>query len=181
VEGVFRIRLQDGRERHELFVAAPGPMGLRWFGRVREPGSEEDLVLVDHTVDRAWRLVRFRLVDLEAGAEVVATADPAGIGVERAGGTAPGSWVVPGAAAVWGPSPSVLFVLRRLAAASGGGPVPAATVGPASDPAPVTVLIDPPEGDRVDVQVDGERFEATFRDDWPVWAEGRFELLPPTP
>jgi hypothetical protein len=181
VEGVYRVRLSDGRERDEWFVAAPGPMGLRWFGRIREPGSEEDLALVDHTVDRSWGLVRFRLMDLEAGVEVLATADPAGIGVERAGGASSGSWVVPGAAAVWAPSPSTLFVLRRLTAERQDGAVVAATIATAAAPELVTVRIDPVGPDLVAVEADGDRFEARFHDGWPVSAEGRFELRSPTP
>ena len=181
MEGVYRVRLSDGRERDEWFVAAPGPMGLRWFGRIREPGSMEDLVLVDHTVDLAWGLVRFRLMDLEAGVEVLATAGQEGIGVERAGGASSGSWVVPGAAAVWAPSPSTLFVLRRLTTAREGGAVVAATIGTAAAPEPVTVRIDPVGTDLVAVEVNGERFEARFHEGWPVSAEGRFELRSPMP
>src|SRR5262245_22799135 len=156
-------------------------MGLRWFGRVRAPGDDEDLALVDHTVDRAWGLVRFRMMDLEAGVEVVATTAPDGIGVERAGGPAPGSWLVPGAAAVWGPSPSSVFVLRGLAAASNAGQLAAVAVGAAVEPAAVSMRIEPPDGDRAEVEVDGGRFEVRCRDGWPVWAEDRFELRQPTP
>ena len=113
MEGAYRI-LDDGRELVESFVAAPGPMGFRWFGRVREPGGEQDLRLVDHTVDRDWHLIRLRLMDLQAGVEMVALAGASGLAVTRVGGSAPGDWVVPGAEAVWTSSPSALFVVGNL-------------------------------------------------------------------
>jgi hypothetical protein len=186
VEGVYRVRLHDGRDLLEWFVAGPGPLGFRWFGRIREPGSDDDLRLVDHTVDRWWRLVRFRLIDLEAGVEMVATPDPSGIGVSRAGGFQAGDWVVSGAEAVWSDSPSAPFVLGRLAAASRVPVVTAATVDPGGTPRAASIRIGPlegsgpePAGTRAELamDVDGSRISVIVRDGWPVRADGRFELL----
>ena len=184
MEGVYRVRLED-RQLEEWFVAAAGPMGWRWFGRVRAPGSEEEVRLVDHTVDRAWRLVRFWLMDLEAGVEMVATPGATGVAVSRVGGSAPGDWLVAGADAVLSPSPCSVLVLDRLARAASVAAVTAAVVDPLEIPRAVAVGIEPsggaastttPDARRVTLDVDGRSVDAGFRADWPAWADGWFEL-----
>ena len=180
MEGAYRIHDAGGRELIESFVAAPGPMGLRWFGRVREPGGDEDLRLVDHTVDRDWRLVRLRLMDLEAGVEMVALAGATGIAVTRAGGPAPGDWVVPGAEAVWTSSPSALYVAANRIPIGSGSTLAGARVEPGAIPEPVTIgPLRAEIGDKeaATLGLDGERIEVRIRDGWPVWARDRFALL----
>src|SRR5438067_141464 len=53
VQGGYRV-WDGGRELLESFVAAPGPMGWRYFGRVHPPKSEEELFTVDYVVDAEW-------------------------------------------------------------------------------------------------------------------------------
>src|SRR6266540_4533973 len=53
VQGVYRV-WHGRREFLESFVAAPGPIGWRYFGRVHPPDSEEELFTVDHVVDAEW-------------------------------------------------------------------------------------------------------------------------------
>ncbi|HEY3209537.1 MAG TPA: hypothetical protein VGL18_07030 [Actinomycetota bacterium] len=76
VEGVYRV-WHRGREFLESFVAAPGPMGWRYFGRVRPPESEEELFTVDYVVDAEWGLIRYRLMH-QSGTSIVATRRQAG-------------------------------------------------------------------------------------------------------
>ena len=180
MEGTYRIFERDGGELIESFVAAPGPMGLRWFGRVRREGSEEDVRLVDHTVDREWRLVRLRLMDLEAAVEMMALAGTSGIAVTRAGGAAPGDWVVPGAEAVWTSSPSALLVAANRIPIGSGTTLAGARIAPDAAPEPVTIgplRAELGEKEAATLELDGVRIEVRFRDGWPVWAEDRFELL----
>ena len=77
MQGVYRV-WDGGRELLESFVAAPGPMGWRYFGRVHPPKSEEELFTVDHVVDAEWGLLRYRLLD-QSGARIVATPSTGGI------------------------------------------------------------------------------------------------------
>jgi hypothetical protein len=180
MDGSYRIFEDDGRQLIESFVAAPGPMGFRWFGRVRAAGSQEDVRLVDHTVDREWRLVRLRLMDLEAGVEMVALAGASGIAVTRVGGPSPGDWVVPGAEAVWTSSPSALFVAASRIPIGSGLSLAGARIAPEAAPGPVTIgPLRAEIGDKeaATLELDGERIEVRFRDGWPIWAERRFELL----
>lgn len=177
MDGVYGVHQEDGRALHEWVVAAPGPMGFRWFGRVRAPGVEEDLRLVDHTVDRAFRLVRFRLMDLEAGVETMATADSSGIRVSRTGGPDPGEWTVPGAVVVWSASPSSLFVAAKVAAGTPSEAVVCAVVDPVRPPGPAEVRLRlDADGEGV-VSVGGRGSDVSFRDGWPVRAAGWFELI----
>jgi hypothetical protein len=178
MDGVYRVHQEDGRTLDEWVVAAPGPMGFRWFGRVRAPGVEEDLRLVDHTVDRAFRVVRFRLMDLEAGVETMAIADPSGMRVSRAGGPDPGEWTVPGAVAVWSSSPSSLFVAARMAASTAAETVASALVDPVGPPGPAEVRLRlDDEGAAGVISVFGRDSDVAFRDGWPVRAAGWFELI----
>ena len=61
MQGVYRV-WHGGRELLESFVAAPGPIGWRYFGRVHPPDSEEELFTVDYVVDAKWGLIRYRLI-----------------------------------------------------------------------------------------------------------------------
>jgi hypothetical protein len=103
MQGVYRV-WHGGRELLESFVAAPGPMGWRYFGRVHPPDSEEELFTVDYVVDAEWGLLRYRLLD-QSGTRIVAT--PATGGVEVVTGR-PGderTETMAGASAVWSSSP----------------------------------------------------------------------------
>src|SRR6266542_2139579 len=79
VQGVYRV-WHGRREFLESFVAAPGPIGWRYFGRVHPRDSEEELFTVDHVVDAEWGLVRYRLLD-QSGTSIVATLATGGIEV----------------------------------------------------------------------------------------------------
>src|SRR6266511_5097298 len=71
VQGAYRV-LGGGREFLESFVAAPGPMGWRYFGRVHPPDSEEELFTVDYVVDAEWGLIQYHLL-YQTGTSIVAT------------------------------------------------------------------------------------------------------------
>jgi hypothetical protein len=117
VQGVYRVS-NGGRVFLESFVAAPGPMGWRYFGRVHPPDSDDELFTVDYVVDAEWGLIRYRLMH-QSGTSIVAT--PATGGIEVVTGR-PGderTETVPGASAVWSSSPCSLLVLS----ASGGSDV----------------------------------------------------------
>jgi hypothetical protein len=177
-----------GRELLESFVAAPGPIGWRYFGRVRSSDSEEELFTVDHVVDAEWGLVRYRLLRRN-GAGVMAT--PAMGGIEVVIGQ-PGderTETVAGATAVWSSSPCSLLVVDRLLGASGRGDVAAVRIGAAVEPELITVglervgsrpVVTPTgssEAELVEVMLDGERFEALIRSDLPLQARGWFDLV----
>jgi hypothetical protein len=177
-----------GRELLESFVAAPGPMGWRYFGRVHPPDSEEELFTVDYVVDAEWGLLRYRLLH-QSGMRIVA--NPAAGGIDVVTGR-PGderTETVPGASAVWSSSPCSLLVVDRLLSASGRGDVAAVRIGAALKPEVITVrlsrrgsrpVITPAgnsEAELVGVVVDGQRFEAFIRSDLPLLAPGWFDLV----
>jgi hypothetical protein len=168
----------------EAFVAAPGPMGWRYFGRAREPDTGREVFLVDHVVDLDWNLVRFRWRVADRS-DMVAV--PAGDGIEV--------WIrdrkerFGGVAAVWSPSPSSLIVVDRLIRNSGAAEVRAVRFEPHSSPVPVVVRVtpvgfvevpatsDPSDAAEVEVEVDGRRMAAVLRTDLPIKANGWFELM----
>lgn len=187
MQGVYRV-WHGGRELLESFVAAPGPMGWRYFGRVHPPDSEEELFTVDYVVDAEWGLLRYRLLD-QSGTRIVAT--PATGGVEVVTGR-PGderTETVAGASAVWSSSPCSLLVLDRLLSTSGRSDVAAVRIGAALKPEVITVRLERrgsrpvvtptgnSEAELVGVMLDGERFEALIRSDLPLFARGWFELM----
>ena len=129
VQGVYRV-WDGGRELLESFVAAPGPMGWRYFGRVRPPDSDEELFTVDHVVDAEWGLVRYRFLD-QGGTRIVATPARGGIEVVTVRPGDERSATVAGASAVWSSSPCSLLVVDRLLTASGRGDVAAVRIGAA--------------------------------------------------
>ncbi len=187
MQGVYRVS-NGGRVFLESFVAAPGPMGWRYFGRVHPPDSEEELFTVDYVVDAEWGLIRYRLLD-QSGTAIVAT--PATGGIEVVTGR-PGeerSETVPGASAVWSSSPYSLLVVDRLLSASGQSDVAAVRIGAALEPEVITVRLERrgsrpvvtptgnSEAELVEVMLDGERLEALIRSDLPLFAPGWFELV----
>lgn len=187
VQGVYRV-WHAGRELLESFVAAPGPMGWRYFGRVRPADSEEDLFTVDYVVDADWGLVRYRLLHQD-GTRIVATPDSSGIEVvtDRPGDER--TETVAGASAVWSSSPCSLLVVDRLLRASDRIDAAAVRIGAEHEPVAVTVRFErrgaqpvatPAESsdaELVGVTVDGEDFEALIRSDLPLYARGWFDLL----
>ncbi|MFN2589820.1 MAG: hypothetical protein ABR518_03515 [Actinomycetota bacterium] len=171
-QGHYRIHTPAG-VREETFVAAPGPGGWRYFGRVRDPESGRQIYVVDHIVDLSWRLVRFRLVR-EGGETLVAPSD-AGLQV----GTADRTEVLrfDGVEVVWSPSPCALHVLDRYLSRSGRTEAEAVQVsadGAANRVAIELRRFDP--GDRGSVTVDGWRSEVVFGADLPRRASDWFDL-----
>jgi hypothetical protein len=180
MQGVYRL-WHRSRELRESFVAAPGPMGWRYFGRVHEPEGPE-LFVIDHVVDGDWNLVRFRSVDVK-GAEVIAVPAAGGVEVSIRGPAADRTERVDGATAVWSVSPSSLLVLDRRVGGLG-GTVSAVRLEPGFDPESITVQLSrrPSPGgvstaEEVDVIVDGRPILAVIREGVPLSAEGWFELM----
>jgi len=187
VQGIYRVRL-GSRVLLETFVAAPGPMGWRYFGRALEPDTRREAFLVDHVVDVDWNLVRFRWRESD-GADVVAT--PTGGGVEvwikEPGGER--KELVAGVGAVWSASPSSLLVVDRLLGTSRPAEVQAVRLEPPFEPRPIVVRVtlvgsrrvSPTSGassaQEVEVAVDGRRTRAVLRSDLPLRADGWFELV----
>ncbi|MBA3728985.1 MAG: hypothetical protein H0W94_07290 [Actinobacteria bacterium] len=187
MQGVYRVRL-GSQELLETFVAAPGPMGWRYFGRVHEPDTGREVFRVDHVVDVDWNLVRFRWWESD-GVEVVAT--PTGGGVEvwirDSGGER--KELVAGVSTVWSASPSSLLVVNRLLGTARSTKVPAVRLEPPFEPRPVVVRVSPVGSRRVsttsgssaarevEVAVDGRRTRALLRSDMPLQADGWFELV----
>ncbi len=187
MQGVYRVG-RGSQELLETFVAAPGPVGWRYFGRAHEPDTGREVFLVDHVVDVDWNLVRFRWRESD-GAEVVAT--PTGGGVE-VWITEPGGErkeLVAGVGAVWSASPSSLLVVDRLLGTSRPGELQAVRLEPPFEPRPVVVRVAPVGSPRVsptsgtsaarevEVGVDGRRTRALLRSDLPLRADGWFELV----
>ena len=169
-------------------MAAPGPMGFRYFGRVRESDTGRELFLVDHVVDVDWNLVRFRCRETD-GTEVVAT--PTGDGVQVWIGEPGGerTELVAGVSSVWSASPSSLLVVDRLLGTSKRTEVQAVRLEPPFEPRPVLVRVrsagsprvpttsGTSEAREVEIAVNGRRTRALFRSDLPLQADGWFELL----
>jgi hypothetical protein len=169
-------------------VAAPGPMGWRYFGRVHEPDTGREVFRVDHVVDGDWGLVRFRWGEPD-GAEV--TAIPANGGVEvwieERGGER--NELMAGVEAVWSASPSSLLVVDRLLGMSDRVEVPAVRLEPPADPLAILVRLTIVGSTRVpitkeasttrEVELDiaGRRIRAVIRPDLPLRADGWFELV----
>ncbi len=187
MQGVYRVRI-GSQELLETFVAAPGAMGWRYFGRMHELDTGREVFLVDHVVDVDWNFVRFRWRESD-GAEVVAI--PSGGGVEVWIGEPGGERkeFVAGVGAVWSASPSCLLVVDRLLGTSKLGEVPAVRLEPPFEPRRVVVRVTPVGSHRVpttdgtsaarevEVAVDGRRTRALLRSDLPLQADGWFELV----
>src|SRR5437867_12777788 len=112
LQGVYRV-WHGGREFLESFVAAPGPIGWRYFGRVHPPDSEEELFTVDYVVDAEWGLIRYRLMD-QSGTSIVATPATGGIEVVTGRPADERTETAPGASASRPSPPCPLLVLHRL-------------------------------------------------------------------
>lgn len=186
MEGVYRLRTPAG-ELDEAFVAAPGPGGWRWFGRVHEPAGGARRWSVDVVVDLAWRLVRFRMLGPDGAGTVVT---PAIDGLEVIAGDGP-AVVVPEAEAVWSPSPSAVLVADRMLRADGRAEVVAAAVdGPGAPGRAEAIRIGgrervhlatpagPVEGERLRLTVAGRTFDVLLGPDRPLQADGWFRLAP---
>jgi hypothetical protein len=167
-QGAYRI-LRPEADLVETFVEAPGPAGWRWFGRVSEPDTGEEVYIVDHVVDADWRLVRFRLRLRHAGEVLVEPAEE-GLVVTASDATE----TMPGAEIVWSPSPASLLVLdhflRTTEAAEARG-VQVSTMGTWER---VTVALE----DRDTLVVNGVPHQAAWTGEVPERVEGWFELLP---
>jgi len=180
MQGAYRI-LDPGGPLVESFVAAPGPMGWRWFGRVSRESTGEELWTVDHVVDLEWSLVRYRLV-VPGSAQTVVVPSEGGLAV-LAGDR---ELSVPGARAVWSRSPSSLLVLDRRLNVLGAHALPVVSVPEGSQAVvalrslgEVRVRLGQGEGSvqRFEVQVGEERSTALIRSDVPLSLEGAFELI----
>jgi hypothetical protein len=190
VQGTYRM-WNGGRELLESFVAAPGPMGWRYFGRVHPPDSEEAMSTVDYVVDAQWNLVRYQLLNRN-GTRILATPTRGGIEVTNGGLGEERTETMVGASVVWSSSPCSLLVVDRLLRTSGRADVTAVRIVGPQQPELVTVGLERPgprpavtpagngDAEPVVVTLDGERFEAMLLPDLPVFADGWFDLLPPS-
>ena len=170
-QGAYRI-LGGERELVESYVAAPGPGGWRYFGRVHEAESERELYVVDHVTDLDWRVVRFRL--LSPGRELVVERSPHGMHVIGPDEVTE----FEGVDLVWSPSPWSLHVARSYLEAGVDGAADAVRVDETSNAARVRIELRRDAGaERGVFVVDGVAKEALFGSDIPVRAEGWFELF----
>ena len=125
--------------------------------------------MVDHVVDAEWRLVRFRLLDREAGEIRV---EPSRTGLIITRGDAADA--VPDAEVVWSPSPGSLLVLDRYLRTTGESGARGVRVAASDARDPVTLAL---EGRDMLVE-NGERRPVTWGAEEPAHVEGWFELLP---
>jgi hypothetical protein len=186
VEGLYRVRVGP-RELVETFVAAPGPLGWRYFGRLHDPDGGSEMGLVDHVVDADWNLVRFRS-RWSDGTEAVATPTPGGVEVWIGGPGGERTELVAGVGSVWSASPSSLLVVDRRHGHSLPAEEAAVRLEPPFEPGPVVVRLTPVRSRRVrtasgfsevrevEVAVDGRPTRALLRSDLPLRADGWFEL-----
>ncbi len=186
MQGRYRI-LGGSFELAESFVAAGGPAGWRYFGRVHRADTGEERYLVDHVVALDWTLVRFRMAGAD-GSEIVARPSAGGLDIEVAGPDGGRSLAVPGATEVWSPSPVSLLVAHRRLAGSDRIEFAAARIALPSEIQLVDIRIEAAgqarvrtpgrhaATERIRVTVGGRAFDALVRPDLPLRADGRFEL-----
>lgn len=167
-QGAYRI-IRPEADLVETFVEAPGPAGWRWFGRVSEPDTGEEVYIVDHVVDADWRVVRFRLLHRYAGEVLVEPADQ-GLVVTAGDSTE----TMPGAGIVWSPSPASLLVLDHFLHSTGEAQAGGIQVSIMGTWEPVTVALE----DRDTLVVNGAPHRAAWTGEVPERVEGWFELLP---
>ncbi len=182
LEGVYRIH---GRELEllESFVAAPGPAGWRYFGRIYAPESEDQLSTVDFVVDTEWRLVRYRERHSDHG-EVVVVPGANGLEATWVGTPIETTAGVPEAEVVWSSSPCSLLVAERRARVLGLTAMRGIRIDVPADAAQVSISLDrvgyeAAHGrsvEKVQVRVDGRSISALLGEDLPVSAEGWFDL-----
>jgi hypothetical protein len=186
MEGAYRL-FGGERDLFESFVAAPGPAGWRYFGRVFGPDSELELSTVDFVVDTEWRLVRYRERN-SAGPEVVVIPGPGGMEVITRGDGEEKSVEIPGAEVVWSRSPCSLLVAERRARTLKTNRLRAVRILVPDDPAPVFVSLDrqgheestsrpDSEAGMIQVKVEGQTIDAELAEDRPLSAEGWFALI----
>jgi len=174
VRGDYRI-LGGPHPLVESFVAAPGPMGWRYVGRVRQTNDPSETLLVDYTVDARWNLVRFRALDDEGNEAVVVPGEGGLQVVVRRPGGSERTWAFDGATAVWSPSPCSLLLVDRLLGGREGS-LEAVRLGPpAWDPERWTIALER-HGRNLDLIVDGRRLEVRRGPEQPISAEAWFEL-----
>ena len=187
MQGIYRL-LGQAEDLIEEFVAAPGPMGWRYFAHVHppdDPGS--DRFTVDLVTDLEWNLIRFRLAAAD-GWQAIATPDGSGVQVVHGSPSDERLDRYEGAAAVWSTSPSTLLVLHRMLGRDG-GPIGVVQLERGFPPklrqvalalegeTSVPTVGGRAEAERFAVVVDGRRREALIRADLPLSAEGWFELI----
>ena len=188
MEGAYRL-LGGGGDLFESFVAAPGPAGWRYFGRVFGPDSEIELSTVDFVVDTEWRLVRYRERN-SAGPEVVVVARPEGMEVITRGDGEEKSVEIPGAEVVWSRSPCSLLVAERRLRALSTYALRAVKIEPTGEASGVQISLARLGGMELDrdarraggkflVRENGRTIEALIGEDRPLSAKGWFELLTP--
>jgi len=188
VQGAYRL-LGPGEELIEEFVAAPGPMGWRYFAHVHPPDDpDHDRFTVDLVTDLEWNLVRFRLAAADGWRAVATRGDP---GVEVLHGPPSDERLdrFHHATVVWSMSPWSLLVAQR-GLGLGGGTIAGVSIQIGRPPSGVALSLSDPEqasagapvgiSRRIEVTVDGEAFEAWIRGEIPVAAEGWFALIDPT-
>jgi hypothetical protein len=187
MQGAYRL-FRLGEELIEDFVAAPGPMGWRYFAHVHPPDDpDHDRFTVDLVTDLEWNLVRFRLAAADGWRAVATRGDR---GVEVLHGTPEDERLdrFDEAVAVWSSSPSTLLVLHRLVGPVG-GKAETVRIEPGLAPERLAVALSAmgstsvatpgggAEALRVRVVEDGQGREALIRSDLPLAAEGWFDLI----
>jgi hypothetical protein len=187
VQGAYRL-FGRGEELIEEFVAAPGPMGWRYFAHVHPPDDpDHDRFTVDLVTDLEWNLVRFRLAAADGWRAVATRGDP---GVEVLHGTPEDERLdrFDEAVAVWSSSPSTLLALHRLVGPTGGR-AETVRIEPGLAPQGVQVALSVQgttsvatlgggaEALRVRVVEDGKEREALVRSDLPLAVDGWFDLI----
>ena len=176
MQGIYRVQ-GAGSEYLESFVAAPGPAGWRYFGRVSSVESETELFTVDFVVDTDWGLVRYRERHAD-GREIMAAPDSSGVQVVKLLGDEERIFNVPDADVVWSSSPCSVLVAERRARASGRGWVVAARID-GEDSAGVTVSVRDSESvsGTLEVEVDGRTTQVVMTEEAPLSADGWFERI----
>ncbi|HEX2089679.1 MAG TPA: hypothetical protein VHI54_07115 [Actinomycetota bacterium] len=186
MEGTYRLHTAE-EPLFESFVAAPGPAGWRYFGRVLAPDGELELSTVDFVVDTEWRLVRYRERHA-AGPEVVVIPGNGGLEVVSRVNGDEKSVEIPAAEVVWSRSPCSLLVTERRARALATTALRAVRIHVPDDPVSVSVSLDRPRGEgfwsgpdrqvgMIQVTVDGQTIAAELTEDRPLAAEDWFTLL----
>jgi hypothetical protein len=186
MEGTYRL-FGGERDLLESFVAAPGPAGWRYFGRVFARDSELELSTVDFVVDTEWRLVRYRERH-SAGPEMVVIPGPEGMEVITRGNGGERSIEIPGAEVVWSRSPCSLLVAECRLRVLGTHALRAVKIEPTGEASSVQISLarlggmEPGRdarraGGKVLVRENGRTIQVLIGEDRPLSAEGWFELL----
>jgi hypothetical protein len=172
-QGSYRIFIPGG-DLVETFVAAPGPAGWRYFGRVHDPRTGEEVYAVDHVVDHVWRVVRFRL--LSPTGDVLVEPSPSGLAVSDGKGE---ERSFEGADLVWSASPSSVLVLDRMLRAGHGPNVAAVRIlsDPTTESEAIAVSVVSRKGDRMELAVGDQTWDILVGPEVPERGSGWFELM----